>query len=204
MEKNVFVIASGNNIPQQLLLKDSSVVIDNAENCLGDLIELKFDGSDDNVHILPNPTFDFGSDQDFTIECRVRTTTAADVAIVGNKDWNSGLNKGFVFSFKFPAGPEWKVNIGDGTNRADINTGGEIADNEWHTLSATFDRDDLLHDRLAGLGDDDVVIRVLLDHDLGLRRGQEQGRRCAQREGGLDVHECRLLDWVGAARAAAG
>ena len=64
-----------------------------------------------------------------------------DVAIIGNKNWGSGNNAGFVFSFKYPAGPEWKVNIGDGTNRADINTGGLIADNQWHTLSMSFDRD---------------------------------------------------------------
>ena len=71
----------------------------------------------------------------------MRTNVAGDVAIVGNKDWNSGLNQGFVFSFKYPSGPEWKVNIGDGLSRVDINTGGTIADGQWHTLSVSFDRD---------------------------------------------------------------
>ena len=139
-EQNVFVIASGNSVPTTLIQKDSSTVYDGAVNCLGDQIELRFDGTDDYVQIPASSIYDFGANVDFTIECRVRTSESADVAIVGNKDWDSGNNKGFVFSFKYPSGPEWKVNIGDGTNRADINTGGLIADNEWYTLSVSFDR----------------------------------------------------------------
>lgn len=140
-EQNVFVIASGNTIPTQIIYKDSSVIMDSAFNCLGDSVMLEFDGNDDFVEVASNSIFDFGSSQDFTIECRVRTNNTGDVAIVGNKDWLSGSNQGFVISFKYPSGPEWKVNIGDGTNRADINTGGSIADDQWHTLSVSFDRD---------------------------------------------------------------
>jgi len=113
-EENIFIIVSGNNIPNKVIRKDSSVIVDNPFNCLESATELRFDGENDYVQIPPNPLFNFGVDQDFTIECRVRTTESADVAIIGNKDWNSGGNPGFVFSFKFPSGPEWKVNIGDG------------------------------------------------------------------------------------------
>ena len=140
-EQNVFVIASGNSIPTQIIYKDSSIIVDSAFNCLGDSVRLDFDGNDDFVEVPSNSLFDFGTSQDFTIECRVRTTSTGDVAIVGNKDWLSGSNPGFVFSFKYPSGQEWKVNIGDGTNRADINTGGSIAGGQWHTLSVSFDRD---------------------------------------------------------------
>ena len=143
-EENVFLIASGNNIEQQLLEKETITVVDSVSNCLNDTVALFFDGFNDYVQIPSNPLFDFGTAQDFTIECRVKTNTASDVAIIGNKDWNSGGNKGFVFSFAYPSGPSWKVNIGDGSNRADINTGGAIADNEWHTLSVSFDRDGLM------------------------------------------------------------
>lgn len=143
-EEIVMFILSGNSIAQQVVEKDSTFTIDNPINCLGDTTELSFDGDNDYVEIANDPLFDFGSDQDFTIECRVRTTEAADVSIIGNKDWDSGSNKGFVFSFKFSSGPEWKVNIGDGSNRTDINTGGSIADGEWHTLSVSFDRDGMM------------------------------------------------------------
>lgn len=140
-ERNVFVIASGNNIVPAVISKDSSMEVNSVFNCLGDAMELQFDGVDDKVQIPANSLFDFGSDNDFTVECRVRTNVSGDFAIVGNKNWGSGANKGFVFSFKYPSGPEWKVNIGDGNNRADINNGGAIADNEWHTLSVSVDRD---------------------------------------------------------------
>ena len=139
--QNVVVIASGNAIIQEIILKDSSIIFDSVYNCLADTVELQFDGDDDYVQTPSDPIYNFGTNQDFTIECRVRTNTTGDVAIIGNKVWYSGNNAGFVFSFKYPAGPEWKVNIGDGTNRADINTGGLIADNQWHTLSVSFDRD---------------------------------------------------------------
>jgi hypothetical protein len=140
-EQNIFVIASGNTITQTTILADSNMIFDSVYNCLADTTELQFDGVDDYVQIPSNLVYNFGSTQDFTVECRVRTNTAGDVAIIGDKDWNSGSNAGFVFSFKYPSGPEWKVNIGDGTNRADIDVGGLIADNQWHTLSVSFDRD---------------------------------------------------------------
>ena len=142
--REVPFIASGNNVPTQLILKDSTLVSNNATNCLGDLPELKFDGNNDYTEVPANALFDFGDNQDFTVECRVRTTSSGDIAIIGNKDWDSGVNPGFVFSFKYPAGPEWKVNIGDGSSRADIDIGGLIADNEWHTLSVSFDRDGMM------------------------------------------------------------
>jgi len=139
--QHVFVIASGDNVPTTVIEKDSTVVFDSVYNCMNDTVELAFDGIDDFVQISNLSAYDFGTTQDFSVECRIRTNTAADVAIVGNKDWDSGLNEGFVFSFKYASGPEWKVNIGDGSNRVDINTGGLIADNEWHSLCVTFDRD---------------------------------------------------------------
>ena len=143
-EQNVFVIASGNDIPSSVITKESMVIDNNIFNCLGESEALRFDGAGDYVQIPADPSFNFGASQDFTIECRVLTSVSADVAIVGNKNWASGLNKGFVLSFKYPSGPEWKVNIGDGSSRADLNTGGAIADNEWHTLSVSFDRDGLM------------------------------------------------------------
>lgn len=166
-EENVFFIASGNTISTEVIRKDSMIISDAPENCLGDSVELRFDGVDDFVQVAPNALFDFGADQDFTIECRVRTDQPGDVAIVGNKDWDSGLNTGFVFSFKYPSGPEWKVNIGDGNNRADINTGSLIADNEWHTLSVSFDRDGFMVLYEDGLAVDSANIAAIGNINTG-------------------------------------
>ena len=175
-EQNIFILASNKNFTSEQIVKDSTVtIIPLPDNCLDESIELTFDGINDYVNIPNNGLFDFGADQDFTVECRVRTNVAADVSIVGNKNWNSGLNKGFVFSFRFPSGPEWKVNIGDGTNRADINTGGEIADGEWHTLSVTFDRDGSMKMYEDGLLLDSTDISMIgdIDTDFDVRFGAD-------------------------------
>lgn len=139
--QEVAFIASGNSVDQALIKKDSTLFSNTGLNCVGEFSELTFDGNDDFVSVPSNTILDFGANQDFTVECRVRTTSPGDVAILGNKDWDSGNYPGFIFSFKLPNGPEWKVNIGDGSLRADLNVGGAIADNEWHTLSVSFDRD---------------------------------------------------------------
>lgn len=175
-EERVFMIASGKNIETEVLLAESMTVSDTPENCLNEETELTFGGDGDIVQIEPNQLFDFGENQDFTIECRVRTTQAADVSIIGNKDWDSGVNPGFVLSFRYASGPEWKVNIGDGENRVDIETGGEIADNEWHTLSVTFDRDGLMtmyedgveieSAEIAGIGDIDTGAGLVFGSDI--------------------------------------
>lgn len=172
-EQNTFIIASGNEIETAVILKDSTVVADNPFNCLEEETALFFD--DASVQIAPNPIFNFGENQDFTVECRVRTNQAADVAIVTNKDWDSGVNKGFVFSFKFSSGPEWKVNIGDGTNRVDIETGGEIANNEWTTLSVSFDRDGLMKMYENGVFVDEADISNIgdINTDAGLIFGAD-------------------------------
>ena len=67
------------------------------------------------------------------------TSTANDPAIISDKNWGGGGNKGFVLSFLGDSG--WKVNLGDGEgNRVDAN-GTQINDGAWHLLAATFDRD---------------------------------------------------------------
>ena len=139
-EETIFYIAHNKKFSEHLNTPDTIEVVD-ITDCINNDKHLSLDGDDDMIDIPHFTELDFGADQDFTIECRVKTNSAGDVAIIGNKDWDSGSNKGFVFSFKFASGPEWKVNIGDGTNRVDIDTGGEIADNEWHHIAVTFDRD---------------------------------------------------------------
>ncbi len=86
--------------------------------------------------------FEFGTSQDFTIELWVKANAyTADPSFISNKDWDSGLYPGFVISAQ--SGQYWKVNIGDGTNRVDIQ-GGWISPNEWHHLAVSFDRDGLM------------------------------------------------------------
>ena len=142
--RNVSFIASGLNIPTQLVEKTIVDVIPPPVNCLGgDGTELFFPNNS-NVSVLSTGYLDAVVEQDFSVEIRVRTTETPDVAMIGNKDWDSGLNPGFVFSFEYPNGPSWKVNVGDGSSRADAIGSAGIDDGQWHTLSATFDLDGVM------------------------------------------------------------
>ena len=140
-ERTIFLIASGDQIPQREIKKTTKEIsVAPVENCLDSDKELAF--KDTAVKIENSEAYNFGSTKDFSIECRFRSSSASDVSILAKKDWNSGLLPGYVFSFK-PSNKKFKVNIGDGANRVDVETN-EISDNKWHTISATFDRDGML------------------------------------------------------------
>ena len=128
---------------------------------------MRFEGGGDAVVIEDSPTLQLGVDQDFTLEVRIRTQATPDVAIIGNKDWNTGLNPGFVFSFEYPNGPGWKVNIGDGNERADANGSSGVADGQWHTLSCSFDRDGMMRLYTDGVFSAEEDISAVGDIDVG-------------------------------------
>lgn len=87
--------------------------------------------------------FNFGANQDFTIEFWVKPNAAysSDPVMISNKNWANGKNKGFVFSGY--SGQTFKMNIGDGTNRIDL-VGGKAETNKWKHIAASFDRDGLV------------------------------------------------------------
>jgi hypothetical protein len=81
---------------------------------------------------------DFRYENDFSVGIWVNTTVNQDdPIIIGDKDWGSGSNPGFLFA---QIGNNWKLNVGDGSKRVDI-SGTNINDGHWHFLTVTFDRD---------------------------------------------------------------
>mgnify|MGYP002858834794 CR=1 FL=1 len=136
-ERKMFVIASRENLPPQEITRQ--VIEQDIPSALN------FNGTNQYAApVSPGTTFQFGTTQDFSIEMRVQyTSLSGDAAFISDKNWNSGTNKGFVISTPTSNVSRWKVNVGDGTNRADVN-GGVIGDGQWHHLTATFDRDGLL------------------------------------------------------------
>ncbi|GAB0155901.1 hypothetical protein CHRYSEOSP005_11630 [Chryseobacterium sp. Alg-005] len=87
--------------------------------------------------------FNFGANQDFTIEFWVKPNASysSDPVMISNKNWANGKNKGFVISGY--SGQTFKMNIGDGTNRIDL-VGGKAETNKWKHIAVTFDRDGLV------------------------------------------------------------
>ena len=174
--RNVSFIASGPSVPTQLVEKTILDITPPPVNCLGgDGTELYFPNNS-NVSVLPTDYLDAVVEQDFSVEIRVRTNETPDVAIIGNKDWDTGLNPGFVFSFEYPNGPSWKVNVGDGVTRADANGSAGIDDGEWHTLSATFDLDGMMRlytdgvfvseENMSGVGNLNTESGLMMGADL--------------------------------------
>lgn len=87
-------------------------------------------------------SFNFGANQDFTIEFWIKPNAnyISDPVFIGNKNWNNGYNKGFVISGY--SGQTFKINIGDGNDRLDL-VGGKMNINEWKHIAVSFDRDGL-------------------------------------------------------------
>lgn len=87
--------------------------------------------------------FNFGANQDFTIEFWIKPNASysSDPVMISNKNWANGKNKGIVFSGY--SGQTFKMNIGDGTNRIDL-VGGKVETNKWKHIAASFDRDGLV------------------------------------------------------------
>lgn len=95
-------------------------------------------GAGDYTVFGSNPDLGSAGNADFTVELRIKSAGwSGDPAIISDKNWASGLNRGFVVAAN---GSGWKFNIGDGSNRIDIN-GNDITDNEWHHLAVSYDQD---------------------------------------------------------------
>lgn len=120
---------------------------------------VSFNGSTDYMKASNKAAFNFGTSQDFTLECKVKLNSlSGDPVIMGNKNWNSGANKGFVISF---SGTSWKFNISDGTNRQDV-SGCDINDGKWHHISVSVDRD-----KYAAIYQDGVFIGSTIVSNVG-------------------------------------
>ncbi|MCB1098303.1 MAG: endonuclease/exonuclease/phosphatase family protein, partial [Verrucomicrobiae bacterium] len=125
----------------------------------------------------------FGDTTDFSVSIWVRTDspltdnrenggTNYDPAIISNKDWNSGLNVGWVIaanssnSGNGAGNLEW--NIGDGSVRADFDTtDAVINDGTWHHILISHDRDDVATFYLDGRQLGTVDISSVGDIDSG-------------------------------------
>ena len=146
---------SGNDLGTELLGDPSQV-----EGAIGSAVEFD-DTADPRQYIILEDSEDlqFGDSVDFSVSFWINTNspltdnrgnggTNYDPAIISNKDWNSGLNPGWVISGNSSnAGNgdghlEW--NIGDGSVRADFDTTDALLnDGNWHHVAVTHDRDSL-------------------------------------------------------------
>jgi len=172
-ERTIFIIASGDNIPKRQISKTTTEsTIPNSKDCLENSSELTFN-ADGFIQIPENKTYNFGTTQDFSIECRIKSDYAGDIHILGKKNWDNGITPGYIFSFKTNT-QKFKVNIADGSQRADVETS-KVTDNQWHTLSATFDRDGMLKVYIDGMFSNEISISEIgnIDNELSFTIGAD-------------------------------
>lgn len=113
--------------------------------------------------VLPlDPKLDFGT-SDFSVAFWIKVPNtpplpSSDPVIIGNKDWDSGGNVGFLVALDGAdeAGSHmWTVNAADGTKRldwdADNNGAPNLVDGTWHFVAVTFDRDATMNVYLDGV-----------------------------------------------------
>ncbi len=115
---------------------------------------------------------DFRHENDFTVGVWVNTdVNQSDPVIIGDKDWGSGGNPGFLFT---QIGSNWKLNAGDGSNRIDV-TGTDIDDGFWHFLAVSFDRDGEATVYTDGIKNSSSDMSALgnMSADLDLNLGQD-------------------------------
>jgi hypothetical protein len=73
----------------------------------------------------------------FSLSLWERTTINSDGAILGNKDWTSGANVGWVVSTLDPKNVNWNA---VGSTRRDIGLNPPFSDGNWHLVTVTFNR----------------------------------------------------------------
>lgn len=135
-----------------------------------------FDGIDDMVTLDTIPELEFRFENDFSVVAWVNTkTNQEDPIIIGDKNWSSGSNPGFLF---VQTGNNWKLNLAgvESGTRIDI-SGNTINDGNWHMLGATFDRKGLVtiyQDGIAVNSEDmSHVMNMRIPENYPIRLGQD-------------------------------
>lgn len=88
----------------------------------------------------------FGKDTDFSVSLWTRFTNwTGDPVLIGNKDWRSGGNQGWVVATAGNGRLQWNLGDGDagGRTRKDYDgPAGTLSNGQWHHVVTVFDRQD--------------------------------------------------------------
>eukprot|EP00804_Cyclotella_cryptica_P007729 CCRYP_001349-RA/>CCRYP_001349-RA protein AED:0.03 eAED:0.03 QI:702/0.83/0.76/1/0.83/0.84/13/138/1465 len=105
---------------------------------------LSFDGIDDYLELPNIPELDFGlSDFTLTFWYRVSGDQSGRPAIIGNKDWRSPANSGWVVSSNYGSGSngdDLAINLSDGITTLDGSKAIDVDFNVWHFVAVRVKR----------------------------------------------------------------
>ncbi|GGC23832.1 hypothetical protein GCM10011386_14760 [Parapedobacter defluvii] len=136
-EINVPIILSGANLDNKELVGTALSPRENADNVL----DIRKNPSGDRTYIrVPIAGTALQGMERYTIELWVKagSDNSSDPSIMGDKDWDSGGNPGFILC---RSGSTWKINFANQkSERYDIGSSKPIEDGRWHHLAVTFDK----------------------------------------------------------------
>ncbi|MZQ83843.1 hypothetical protein GQF01_17160 [Paenibacillus sp. 5J-6] len=99
---------------------------------------INFDGTNQYLNLGSTNQTKFGTG-DFTVSFWIRSSAVSgDPVIIGNKDWNSGSNTGWVLSLQSNGSIMWNF-APAGNSRSDAYISG-VADNDWHFITVSHQR----------------------------------------------------------------
>jgi hypothetical protein len=135
-EFNVPIIFSGGGLDRKELIGTSMAARENSDNVL--TINKAASKEISYVRVPIGNTALKGMNK-FTIEFWVKAgVNSSDPALMGDKDWGSGGNPGFVIC---RSGTGWKINIANvKRERIDLNSTKPLEDGNWHHMGITFDK----------------------------------------------------------------
>ncbi len=136
-EINVPIILSGASLDNKELVGNTLPPRENTDNIL--TINKNPSGDRTYVRVPIGGTALQGMER-YTIELWVKagSDNSSDPAIMGDKDWDSGGNPGFILC---RSGSTWKINFANHKReRYDIGSSKPIEDGRWHHLAVTFDK----------------------------------------------------------------
>jgi hypothetical protein len=95
----------------------------------------------DYVMLATTPDLNFGTSQDFSIAFWAKVTgVTGDPSFIGNKNWGSGGNQGYVIASDDDRRVQWNVAGAPGGRRDYDSPGGIFPETEWRHVVLTFDR----------------------------------------------------------------
>ncbi|WP_447403002.1 LamG-like jellyroll fold domain-containing protein (plasmid) [Lysinibacillus sp. fkY74-1] len=101
---------------------------------------IKFTSKEQYVDLGNRDDLRFGETTDFSIAFWIKSDNIqGDPAIISNKSWNSGSNTGWNLSLNSSKQLDWNFKT-SGSARKDYNME-NVADNQWHHIVVTHDRD---------------------------------------------------------------
>ncbi len=135
-EFNVPVILSGGDMDNKELVGSAMAARENSDNIL--TLNKAASGEKTFVRIPINGTALQGMNK-FTMEMWIKAgANSSDPSIMGDKNWDSGGNPGFIIC---RSGSSWKINFAnEKSERYDIGSTRSIEDGNWHHLAVTFDK----------------------------------------------------------------